>query len=244
MKRLPTPKTRPRSSYFVFNDAVVNVGSSKEKKQEKRSFVERVRFNLVRWLTERIVESPEAKELGIINVPLLTPTADKLLPFHKMCFVVIFGNDKVKELLSSKAMSHLSKGFGYEVCASLIGDSVLSTSGEVWHTQRKVMEKGFTDEMMSKAMPRIVQTVSEMAEKWEEQFLHAPVIVHEEMLKLTMDVLGRSVLNYDFNSVTAATTDEAPLYNAFNIILSTLNQRALLQHEHFLRWLPTPTNQV
>ena len=247
IQQLPTPERAQPSKNYVLDDNFVNVGKNAENGKGHRvyrPFVERVRYNLVKALTSRIDSTPRAKEVGIMNVPILTEAMDKWFPFHTACFVVIFGNDKVKELLSAKAMPKLSKGFGYDVCDSLIGESVLKTSGEVWHEQRKTIEKGFTDEMMDKAMPRIVRTVGEMMTKWEKQFLGDAVVVHEEMLKLTMDVLGRSVLNYDFNSVTANTTDEAPLYNAFNVILSTLNMRALLLYHHFTRWLPTPTNQV
>ena len=239
LQRLPHPVTEGPSHNYIITDSIREFEDD-----PSLSIVERVQRKSLDWMREKIEEVPGAKDVGMINIPLLTPEVDRLIPFNTICFLTIFGNDKVKEILSSKSMSKLSKGTAYEISHSLIGDSVLSTSGKAWHAQRKVIEKGFTDEMMNKAVPRIARTVHEMLEKWERTSLGEPVKVHEEMLKLTMDVLGRSVLNYDFHSVTASTTDDAPLYNAFNTILNTLNTRVMLILFHWLRWVPTPTNLV
>ena len=239
LQRLPHPVTDGPSKRYILNDSLDAIEGD-----DSLSIVERVQRNSMNWLKQKIESVPDAKEVGVLNIPLLTPEVDRMIPFNTLSFMVVFGTDKVKELLSAKSMEKLSKGLSYEISHSLIGDSVLSTSGEEWHAQRKVIEKGFTDAMMDKAVPRIARTVDEMMQKWERNSLGEPVKIHEEMLKLTMDVLGRSVLNYDFNSVTANTTDDAPLYNAFNTILNTLNMRAMLVLFHWLRWLPTPTNLV
>mmetsp|Transcript_16258 Transcript_16258/g.19739 ORF Transcript_16258/g.19739 Transcript_16258/m.19739 type:complete len:330 (-) Transcript_16258:166-1155(-) len=58
------------------------------------------------------------------------------------------------------------------------------------------------------------------------------------MLKTTLDVLGRVAFSYDFGSVTAATKDEAPLYNAFDTILYGIAARVRNPSLHVLRKVP------
>ena len=145
----------------------------------------------------------------------------------------------VREILSHKSMEDFNKGFAYKVSHPLIGDSVLSTSREQWAPQRPIVERGFAHEVVGKSVPKIVQTANELADKWAARARssrnEAVQDVREDMLRLTMDVIGRAAFGYDFNSTTSA---EAPLYEPFVTILYTLERRSQYIHEHLMRNIP------
>ena len=152
----------------------------------------------------------------------------------------------VREILASRSMPRFRKGISYDVADPLIGQSILHSSGPFWAAQRPVVEKGFSHTVMEASMPRVLQTANELVARWAEaaEASHnmAEQDVAADMLKLTMDVIGRAAFTYDFNSVTARTSEEAPLYGPFQIILYAMNRRIMLIHEHLLRWLPTARN--
>lgn len=81
---------------------------------------------------------------------------------------------------------------------------------------------------MSRAVPKAIKTVNELMAGWEMRMRHHPnleVPVDEDMLKLTLDVIARVAFDFDFGSVTAETTSDAPLYDAFKTIMGTCNRR-------------------
>ena len=125
----------------------------------------------------------------------------------------------------------------YDISDQLIGDSVLHAHGEAWAAQRPKLEKSFAKNIMEGALPRVIQTANELINKWESELNKNAMFqaqVDVDMLKLTMDVIGRAAFDFDFNSVTS----EAPLYDAFQTILITCNRRGQRLHEHFLRKIP------
>lgn len=164
VNKLPTPRLLPGKSETVFlHHSVYNYFLPKTKSMLP-TFGD-VRVNAAKVLTEIFSDNPEIVKQGVVNIPILG-SIDKALPINDAVVVVVFGPEKVKEILSAKSMPSLTKGFAYKVSHGLIGDGVLSTSGDVWHTQRKIAEKGFTDEIMDIAMPKVVQTVGELIERW------------------------------------------------------------------------------
>lgn len=158
------------------------------------------------------------------------------IPCNLLGIIVVRNIEVAREILSHKAMEDYDKGMMYKVSHQLIGDSVLSTSREKWAPQRPVVERGFAHDVVGRSVPKIVQTVNELADKWETKARAsrnaAVQDVREDMLRLTMDVIGRAAFGFDFKSTTS---DVAPLYDPFMTILYTLERRGNLPHEHFTR---------
>lgn len=142
--------------------------------------------------------------------------------------IYIKSGELARELLSTKNLDNLVKGRAYGIADQLIGRGVLSESGADWHSQRVILEKGFTDKLLNKQFPMVVKTAEDLVGRLK--FLHdcektcdfVEINVIEEMLKATMDVLGRVAFSYDIGSLQCLDTKDAPLYNSFNTILNTL----------------------
>jgi len=158
--------------------------------------------------------------------------------------ITVFGPDLIRELLAHKKMIEIRKGRSYDISEPLIGDSVLRASNAAWAPQRAHIEKGMTHAILEQALPRVLQTVGELIHRWEATSLGRPVNIAEDMLKLTLDVLGRAAFSFDFNSTTALRTEDAPLYHPFALILSTLSARAQIPVYHLMRKLPLKQNLV
>lgn len=130
----------------------------------------------------------------------------------------------VRELLSTKMLPYLVKGRAYDVAKPLIGEGVLSSSGPQWARQRAVLDHGFVPSILQMQYAAIGRTVDELVAKLERRN-GEDVEVVEEMLKTTLDVLGRVAFSYDIGGVTATPEEGAPLYDAFDEILTALARR-------------------
>lgn len=192
--------------------------------------------NTVRRLTELC---KPYREDGIMRMFVVS----RSVPF--VCFAVIMplSIEVVREMTSQKNMDQFDKGKSYTIAHPLIGDSVLPTSGPEWAAQRPILERGFSHDIVGKAVPKMVQSVNELVEKWEKKARAsrntAIQDVEEDMLRLTMDVIGRAAFGYDFNSTVQ---DEAPLYEPFHTILHLLERRSQYIHEYILRDWPLEVN--
>lgn len=145
------------------------------------------------------------------------------IPGHLAATIIPKDIRLVRQLLSTKMMPSLAKGRAYRISEPLIGEGVLATSGHKWARQRAVLDHGFVPKILRKQFPSIVQTVDELVAKLGDETVD--VDVNEEMLKTTLDVLARVAFSYDIGGVTAKTPKEAPLYHAFDYLLSTLGIR-------------------
>eukprot|EP00924_Labyrinthula_sp_SR-Ha-C_P013332 snap_masked-scaffold_45-processed-gene-1.67-mRNA-1 protein AED:1.00 eAED:1.00 QI:0/-1/0/0/-1/1/1/0/529 len=147
--------------------------------------------------------------------------------------------DVIRESLSTKLLPKFAKGVAYEVSSPLIGSGVLSTSGPIWHSQRITLDKGFTQELISKQFPMVVKTAKELVIHLKG-YENKEINLIEPFLKTTLDVLGRVAFSYDIGSLT--NPHEAPLYDAFENILDTLQQRVRTPHLHWTSGWPTKQN--
>lgn len=144
------------------------------------------------------------------------------IPGHAAAIIVPKDIEIIRQLLSTRMLPHLKKGRAYTVTKPLIGEGVLSSSGPKWAEQRKVLDHGFVPRILGSQFDHIVETVDELSEKLLGK-AGEDVEVLEEMLKTTLDVLGRVGFSYDIKGVTSS---NAPLYEAFDCILSTIAYRA------------------
>ena len=182
----------------------------------------------------------------------------RLWAFHPLFFAakvlcVLHDPALVKELLSRKQYGAWAKGSSYKLAAPLIGSHALlaAPDGALWHRQRRLANAGFRLAVLRQTNDNVRHYATRLAQRWDR---HAearvpaggvgtpgPVNVGDDMLKLTIDVLGRTAFRYDFNSVAAATPSEAPLFTAFDVILKTLTDRG--RGKQLTAWLPTAENR-
>eukprot|EP00511_Aplanochytrium_stocchinoi_P000404 CAMPEP_0204823016 /NCGR_PEP_ID=MMETSP1346-20131115/1189_1 /ASSEMBLY_ACC=CAM_ASM_000771 /TAXON_ID=215587 /ORGANISM="Aplanochytrium stocchinoi, Strain GSBS06" /LENGTH=528 /DNA_ID=CAMNT_0051949539 /DNA_START=128 /DNA_END=1711 /DNA_ORIENTATION=+ len=166
------------------------------------------------------------KEEGLMVKWYLNPE----LPLPPAGIIVLKDINLIRQLTSTKMMPKMVKGMAYDFSKPLIGEGILATSGSKWHKQRVIVEQGFLPPVMNKKFPEVVKTANELVDRLKvlaskNSEGKVRIDVAEEMLKTTIDVLGRVAFSYEFGSVTATTTADAPLYNSFDSILNNIAAR-------------------
>ena len=160
-----------------------------------------------------------------------------LVPYLSRTIVFICDYNIAKQLLSNNNYGNFQKGTSYTMAKPLIGSGILSApDGDRWKGMRKLTNGGFLPSILRAAVNNTISSVSLMMKRWDNNILDAAragndklgyfkTSLYEEMLCLTIDVLGKTAFSYDFRSVSAPTPEEAPLYTAFKNILRLMSKR-------------------
>jgi hypothetical protein len=111
----------------------------------------------------------------------------------------------------------------------LIGEGILSSpDSESWKNQRKIAQTGFRLNILEEAVRHTRNVCCSLFSRWDAiAALGQPLELYAEMLKVTIDTLGKVGFSHEFNSVTATRTKDAPLYHTFDIILKTMRSPTL-----------------
>ncbi len=159
------------------------------------------------------------------------------VPYLNRSLVFICDYTIAKQLLSNDYYGKLQKGSSYTLAKPLIGNGILSSpDGKKWKDMRKLSNGGFRPSILRASVKNTIGSVSLMMKRWDKLIvgkskksknsdMSLKTSLYEEMLCLTIDVLGKTAFSYDFKSVSAPTPEEAPLYTAFKDILRLMSKR-------------------
>ena len=142
--------------------------------------------------------------------------------------------DHAKHVLSDHAANY-RKGIGLIHAKRVLGEGLLTSEGELWRKQRRTIQPTFRRERLAGFAPAVVDEAGAMLERLDAAAGRRPVNVVAEMTRLTLGVLGRTLLDADL-------TPFGMLGPAFEVVqdqamfeMTTLNTVPL--------WLPVPRNR-
>ncbi len=104
--------------------------------------------------------------------------------------------DFIRDVLMIHAKDFEKTG-GLKRAKRVLGDGLLTSEGELHHRQRQWMQPAFRYERVGK----YAAIISDFAEKFSSQFENGkPTDLAKEMLKLTLTIAGKILLNVNFDS--------------------------------------------
>jgi cytochrome P450 len=104
--------------------------------------------------------------------------------------------DHAKYVLADNSGNY-HKGIGLVQAKRAIGDGLLTSEGELWRKQRKVIQPVFQNKRIAGQADVIVDEAAGLIERLRAHASGEPVDVMEEMTGLTLGVLGRTLLDAD-----------------------------------------------
>lgn len=126
------------------------------------------------------------------------------------------------------------KGVAYRIIARLTGHGLLTSEGDTWRRSRRLMQPAFHRERIASYADVMVSYAGRTAGRWSAR---KTVDVHEEMMRLTLEVVAKTLFDAD---VTVET--EAKVGDAMKTALESGTR--ILQSLSFLlpNAIPTPAN--
>lgn len=150
------------------------------------------------------------------------------------CIKIVVHPDQVAELLLTHRHKY-DKGASYDQLRRMVGQGLLTSEGDLWRRQRRIIQPSFNRDTVRNFGDRMVEKAHAMLERWTVK--HDTVFdVHAELMRLTLDVLSHTLFELDLSNEQSITTGE------FSEALGVAAARVTAVIEA-PRWLPTPGNR-
>lgn len=110
--------------------------------------------------------------------------------------------DHAKHVLVDNSDNY-RKGIGLVQAKRALGEGVLTSDGELWREQRKVIQPVFQHRRIAAYADVVAEEAARLVDRLRERAGGGPVDVVREMTGLTLGVLGRTLLDADLRAFTA-----------------------------------------
>lgn len=118
----------------------------------------------------------------------------KLGPLHGY---VLFNPDDVHHVLVKNQKNYI-KGLGYDGLRLMLGQGLVTSDGETWLQDRRLMGPFFTPTAITRYTDMMVEVIRAMLDRWQTAAVQEqPLQIDEEMMRLTMSVIGRAMFSID-----------------------------------------------
>lgn len=107
--------------------------------------------------------------------------------------------DHAKRVLADNSANY-RKGIGLIHARRAIGDGLLTSEGDLWRKQRKTIQPVFQPKRIAGQADAIAEEAAALVKRLSTHVGGAPVDIREEMTRLTLGVLGRTLMDADLSS--------------------------------------------
>jgi cytochrome P450 len=99
-----------------------------------------------------------------------------------------------------KNAANYVKGPNYDRLRLLMGNGLVTSEGELWRQQRRLIQPAFTPKAVLHFLEMMVQVTQKMLDRWQPWAEQGQTIhVDEEMMRLTMGIIGEAMFGLDLN---------------------------------------------
>ncbi|HLX37846.1 MAG TPA: cytochrome P450 [Candidatus Binataceae bacterium] len=155
------------------------------------------------------------------------------LRFFNLEVFAIAHPDGIKHALQENHRNY-TKSFDYQILARLLGNGLVTSEGELWLRQRRLMQPMFHKQKIAAFGAMMTECASAMVERWDARAESGEAFdVTPEMMRLTLQIVGRALLTMDLTTHA----------DHIGRDMTTANERfAQFDLGIMLPWLPTPAN--
>jgi enediyne biosynthesis protein E7 len=127
-----------------------------------------------------------------------------------------------KHVLADNAANY-RKGIGLVHARRALGDGLLTSEGELWREQRKVIQPAFQSRRIALQADAIADEAARLVRRLHERIGTGPVQLVDELTGLTLGVLGRSLLDADLHAFPGIGGDFSAVQDQAMFELATLS---------------------
>jgi cytochrome P450 len=153
------------------------------------------------------------------------------LRFFNLRTYLLFHPDHIEDVIVNNARKFI-KGRILRANRHLFGNGLLTSEGEFWLRQRRMMQPAFHRSRIANYASTMTDSATRLADSWRPgQELN----LHEAMMRLTLEIVGKTLFHADVER------DAPQVGENLHILLEyTMDFRRLLMTP---RWLPTRRNR-
>jgi len=152
-----------------------------------------------------------------------------------MRVVYLTAPEHIKYVLQTNNKNYF-KGSNYRFLRMFLGRGLLTNEGESWLVQRRLAQPAFHRKPIASFAETMSAYTLEMVEQWQEKnLLDQPIDMHQEMMAVTLRIVGQTLMSKDLN------VSAAEIGVNLGILIENIYVRV---HDliHLPLWVPTPGN--
>jgi len=153
-------------------------------------------------------------------------------PFEKI--VIVYHPEYIKYVLQDNNRNYV-KSFGYEVLKMLLGNGLLTSEGDFWMQQRRLIQPAFHREKLMSLTKRMTDCVDDLIAELDKKSGKGPVNMQKEMMAFALDIVARSLFSSDVKSFIDEVGEN----------MDIANESAIDRIRNPFRppqWMPVPSN--
>ena len=146
--------------------------------------------------------------------------------------------EAVRRVLVTRARDYDKETIQYRSLSLVTGEGLLTTSGEVWRRQRRMVQPAFHHEVLEGVVGHAARAADELLARWGDTSRGAVVDIDEAMMRVALETVGASLFGTDLSG------DADRLARATLEALDVVVARAQVPVQP-PEWLPTrPTRRL
>jgi len=149
-------------------------------------------------------------------------------------FIAVTHPDHVKHIMQDNNRNYV-KSFAYRVLENLVGKGLLTSEGDFWRKQRRLMQPGFHKERLTSFGQIMTDACREMLDQWRKLPDGSEVNVSKHMMEMTLKTVCRAMFSTDVGQAMEVVSRE------FDVANELMNSR-IVNPTTLPLWMPTPRN--
>jgi cytochrome P450 len=154
------------------------------------------------------------------------------VPFGPVDVVLLSDPTLIERVLIEDTASY-RKHFGTRILKAVVGEGLLTNEGDSWLRQRRLAQPAFHKKRIESYAGAMVDYTARTLETWRDGETRD---VHEELSRLTLEIVGKTLFDADVRPRAHA------VGGALGTVLGTFERR-LASGFHLPFWVPTPRNR-
>jgi len=164
------------------------------------------------------------------------------LPIH-----IVGDPDWIRVVLQERE-EHFVKSWGYDKVRPVLGNGLLTSDGELWKRQRRLILPTFHHQKVAGFAATMVEETEALVGEWAPRIDRGqPIDVAAEMMTLALRIVGRTLFGTASISGSVASDiqkDAAGIYRAMTVLVEGANRRILSLGGGLFDRLPTRENRA
>lgn len=125
----------------------------------------------------------------------LTSVFFKLIRHFKKV-VIVTGPDMVKHIMQDNNKNYV-KSYGYSVLKVLLGEGLLTSEGEFWRKQRRLLQPAFHRDRLASFVSTYAEFGQQLADKWSKEPAGTVVDVSQGFMEATLNIVSKAMFSTD-----------------------------------------------
>lgn len=119
--------------------------------------------------------------------------------------------DGIQQVLAGNADRYSKQDAAYNEIRALVGDGLLTSEGEDWRRQKRLIQPLFTHSRVAGYVDMMSQESAELVERWNQlRQKDGTVDLHSEMTRFSLRVVCRALFGTDVDKIVPVLKDNVP----------------------------------